>query len=76
MNSVQQFPDISNKRRWILNNQRKEKLQAEQGEKRDKQLTVFYDNEFRKWHYKLTLIIVFILTCLFFVVYSLSALLS
>jgi hypothetical protein len=31
----------------------------------DKVLAVYYDNEFRKWHYKLALIIGFIITSLF-----------
>jgi hypothetical protein len=31
----------------------------------DKALAVYYDNEFRKWHYKLVLIIGFIITSLF-----------
>jgi hypothetical protein len=76
MNLVQQFPNMTNQSKWVLKNNKKEKLQAKLDESSNKLLSVFYEKEFKKWHYKLALIIVLILTSLFFFVYTISALLN
>jgi hypothetical protein len=75
MNLLQQFPDTTSKSKRTFNNRRREKARAERGYD-SKRLELFYDNEFRKWHYKLVLIILFILICLFVVVYTISGLVS
>ncbi len=77
MNLIQQFPDVSMQMRiQSRSNQKKlrKEKQASQVNASDNTLTMFYENEFRKWHYKLLLIIVFVITSLYCTVFALSAL--
>jgi hypothetical protein len=65
MTLLQQFPDVSMRMRRLnqKNTPSKREMQKEQNDN-GKELDLYYDNEFRKWHNKLALIIVFIITCL------------
>jgi hypothetical protein len=67
MTLLQQFPDVSAQMRRLnqKNTQKKIGSQKEYYDNdNDKALDLYYDNEFRKWHNKLALIIVFIISCL------------
>jgi hypothetical protein len=77
MTLIQQFPDVSMQMRRL--NQKK--TQKKTGPKKEhydndngKALDLYYDNEFRKWHNKLALIIVVIITCLLAAVVGISRL--
>ena len=67
MTLIEQFPDVSMQIRR-LNQKKTQKKIGSQKEHYDndidKELDLYYDNEFRKWHNKLALIIGFIITCL------------
>ena len=77
MTLIQQFPDVSMQMRR-LNQKKTQKKTGPQKEHYDndngKALDLYYDNEFRKWHNKLALIIVFIITCLLAAVVGISRL--
>ena len=77
MTLIQQFPDVSMQIRQL--NQKK--TQKKVGSRKDhnasgncKELDLYYDNEFRKWHIKLALIIVFIITSLLVALIGISRL--
>ena len=63
MNLVQQFPDVSMNMRHKFKSHRKNSLMRDlnlqKNQDQDKVMTKFYKDEFRKWHIKLILIIVF-----------------
>ena len=77
MTFIQQFPDVSMQMRR-LNQKKTQKKTGLQKEHYDsdngKTLDLYYDNEFRKWHNKLALIIVVIITCLLAAVVGISRL--
>lgn len=74
MNPLRQIPDVSiqikNQSRTNQENARKESVGEE--EHNDKALAVYYDKEFRKWHYKLVFIIGFVLAILCAVLIGMS----
>jgi hypothetical protein len=79
MTLLQQFPDVSMQMRRLnqKNTQKKTGSQKEHNDNENdngKEFTLYYDNEFRKWHYKLALIIVFIITCLLVALVGISRL--
>jgi hypothetical protein len=76
MDYARKLPDLSSKTRWTPNNRIKNKAQAEEDKRSNKRLKAFYDSEFRKWHYKLALIIILIITCLYIFIYTTSSLLN
>jgi hypothetical protein len=76
MNLIQQFPDVSMQMRDKLRLKKTRKgnsgFQSRDHNDNAADLTVFYDNEFRKWHYKLGLIIVLAITGLYAVTFTIS----
>jgi hypothetical protein len=77
MTLLQQFPDVSMQMRRLTqkNTQKKTGSQKDHNANGNcKELDLYYDNEFRKWHIKLALIIVFIITCLLVALVGISRL--
>ena len=75
MNLINQFPDVSMDVRAKLKRQQKNyshiMAMEPQQTVTEKTLADFYDNEFRKWHIKVALMITGLLAGLFFVALSL-----
>jgi hypothetical protein len=75
MNLIHQFPDVSlqmrNRVKWNKKG-RQEKRMPTRHLKDDPELVLFYDNEFKKWHYMLILIIALGIACLYSVVLAAS----
>lgn len=65
---------MQGQRRSNQKNNRNDRVSMNEGNDDDKVLALYYDNEFRKWHYKLVLIIAFIIAGLFAVLIGLSKL--
>lgn len=76
MNLIQQFPDVSplirNRVKWNQNIRHEKRMSMRHLEDNDPEIVRFYDNEFKKWHYKLTLIIAFGIACLYGVIFTAS----
>jgi hypothetical protein len=72
MNLIQQFPDVSlqirNRVKWNQKDRLEKRMSAERLKDNDPELLLFYADEFKKWHYKITVIIVLGITCLYSVV--------
>ena len=67
MNLLQQFPDVSMQVRQLNQKRTQREIGSTKGHNDNdhgKELELYYDNEFRKWHTKLALIVVFIIACL------------
>ena len=75
MTLIQQFPDVSMQMRQLNQKNRLKKIGSQKGHfDNGKALGLYYDNEFRKWHIKLALIIAFIIACLLAAVVGISRL--
>ena len=70
MNLIHQFPDVSMKMRDKFKLRKKAYLWKDVNTQLtyDKGMTRFYDNEFRKWHFKLIFIIVLGIASLYFII--------
>ena len=77
MKLLHQFPDASMKVRLLSQKRtRKEIRNTKEYNGNGKELDLYYDNEFRKWHTKLALIIVFIIAGLSAAIIAVSKLLQ
>jgi hypothetical protein len=66
MTLIQQFPDVTMKARLLHRKNAKQNVSTKEhdDESNNRASELYYESEFRKWHYKLALIIVTIITCM------------
>lgn len=76
MNLIKQFPDVSaqirNRTKWNQKSRNEKQMSIENLQDNDPDLVVFYDHEFKKWHYKVTLIIAIGIACIFSLILTAS----
>jgi hypothetical protein len=68
--------EVRNKLKSNQKVQSGQKLKSQPIRETDKMLSAYYDKEFRKWHYKLALIILFCLATIYALVINVSGLLT
>jgi hypothetical protein len=76
MNLIQQFPDVSlqmrNRVKWNKKSRLEKRMSMRHLKDNDPEVVLFYENEFKQWHCKLTLIIALGIACLYTVVLAAS----
>jgi hypothetical protein len=76
MNLNKQFPDVSlqmrNQVKWAKKSHQQQRMSMGHLQDNDPELALFYDNEFKRWHYKLTLIIALGIAVLYGVIFTAS----
>jgi hypothetical protein len=76
MNLIQQFPDVSmqirNRVKWNKKSPQEKKMSKRNLNDNDPKVALSYDNQFKTWHYKLTLLIAVGIACLYGVILTAS----
>jgi hypothetical protein len=76
MNSASKFFNRVTKGHLVRAKRKRKECQAELRRKRDMQTALFYDNEFKQWHYKFVLIVAATFGCSYCVAYAVAAILK